>query len=83
MYQEPTTLPCHMYRVQGNSSFTARTKNSIKKICQNFETLELHSHDIRLKCVQSIFPYRFIQSHKILKKFVHTHDSQLIQRTHL
>jgi hypothetical protein len=58
-------------------------KTLLKKISQNYETLELHSLDIRLKCVQSIFPYHFIQSHKMFEKFVHAHNSQLIQRTHL
>jgi hypothetical protein len=32
MYQEPTSLPCHMYWVQGDSSFTVRIINPIKKL---------------------------------------------------
>jgi hypothetical protein len=51
-------------------------------LLKNYETLGF-------KCVQSIFPYHFIQSRKILKTdfekkkslFVHAHNSQLIQRT--
>jgi hypothetical protein len=41
--------------VQGDSSFTARTINPIKKLVISF------------KRVQSIFPYHFIQNHKIKK----------------
>jgi hypothetical protein len=42
--------------VQGDSSFTARTINPIKKIGKNDETLELHSLDIRLRMCAINFP---------------------------
>jgi hypothetical protein len=42
--------------VQGDSSFTPRLINPIKN---------LHSLHVRLQTCESIFPYHFIQSHKI------------------
>jgi hypothetical protein len=42
--------------VQGNSSFTSRTINPIKKLVKIMKTLELHFLDIRLPTCAINFP---------------------------